>query len=831
MARMIPEHGPHHTESYGERQLYSILKSELPDEYTVIHSLPWLCSAVSKLDKRAKPTGEIDFLIIHPENGVLALEVKSGVYRVENSVFVHVREGFIINPVSQTRKNVHGFSEWLGAKPSLRLNIGYGFIFPNSDFGEIVCSPGMYDTTANPPQSLYIDFQAYPEVAQKIIELMKYWKGALSNQGLGLSKTQELIDYLSPKIDGHPRWGSRIRYDNKMWLQLTSEQSAVVRSVMNNKQSLVSGWPGTGKTLIAIEVARKYASKGKSVLVLSFNARLTEHIRNQLDGYESCTVMTWHGLCRQAADITRHGSIGEDWYKTDCVEDLKAAVQRKLMNEYDALVVDESQALSYSWCEALVSWFDGKPKAFFCDETQVFKFERNAVSLEGLKEILGIEAFSLTIILRMPKAVTDILAEVVPPKLQHSSPRAVEPDTALEVITLSPCEELLRIKSTLLEEGVDNDDIVILTGSIIDKAYIEFLRTQRIPTETIAKFRGLEAPVVIVIGAEALDTAELFSAYSRATTKFIALYNAHNRSWKGHLDFQSRLQKKPNSAAVLRQEQVPLRIQNLIASSTTSRSLGLKSLDIRWAEDWKVWLVEMQSHETQMLLWLEYLCIRLVHPIFIWYGDTLTKFYYIKPDLSSDNESCLRKTMIMEHCKSCDRLAPHTDDSKSECALCTTTDSRSSPPNDDVIEKIRLYDAAITSKLSKAHTLQVQAQLPIEIAAVGALLRANKYKVRSNVLLAPLPSGRLLYLAAFVFAQSRIATHPAKATMPINELADEIYNRFELLKKISSTEWRAILANAFGTFKQKGFVVRTGKGLYIPVEDRDAPIPKQASYV
>lgn len=648
---------------------------------------------------------------------------------------------------------------------------------------------------------------------------------------MGPSRAQELIDYLSPKIDGHPKWASRIRYDNKMWLQLTSEQSAVVRSVVKNKHSLISGWPGTGKTLIAIEVARKFSSEGKSVLVFSFNARLTEYIRDQLDGYGSCTVMTWHGFFRLAADVTKRGAVGEDWYKVDCVEDLKAAVQSKLMNEYDALVVDESQALAYSWCEALVSWFDEKPKAFFCDETQVFKFERNVVSLEGLKGILGVETFPLTIILRMPKAVTEILAEVVPPKLQHSSPRAVEPDTALEVITLSPCEELLRIKSTLVEGGVDNDDIVVLTGSIIDRSYIDFLRSQKISTETIAKFRGLEAPIVIVVGAEALDTAELFSAYSRATTKFIALYNAHNRFWKGHLDFQSRLQKNPNSAAILRQEQVPLRIQNLIASSTTSKSLGLKSLDIRWADEWRSWLVEIQSHETPTLLWLEYLCARVAHPIFIWYGDTLTKFYRIKPDLSDDNESCFRSTMIMEHCKACDHLTPHTDDSKSECALCATADSRSLTPDEDVIEEIRLYDAVITSKLPKADALQVQAQLPIEIAAVGALLRANKHKVRSNVLLAPLPSGRLLYLAAFVFAQSRIATYPAKATMPINELADEIYNRFKLLERISSIEWRAIFANAFGTFKQKGFVVRVGKGQYIPVEDRDAPIPKRASYV
>ncbi|WP_339466774.1 nuclease-related domain-containing DEAD/DEAH box helicase [Pseudomonas sp. EA_65y_Pfl2_P74] len=828
---MIPEHGPHHTESYGERQLYSVLKSNLPDEYTVIHSLPWLCSAVNKLDRSAKPTGEIDFLVIHPENGVLALEVKSGVYRVENSVFIHVREGFKINPVSQTRKNVHGFSEWLGAKPTLRLNIGYGFIFPNTDFGEGPCSPGMYDTSANPPQPLYIDFQRYPDVAEKIIELMKYWKQALSNSDLGLSKTQELIDYLSPTIDGHPRWASRIRYDNKVWLQLTREQSAVVRSVLNSKHSLISGWPGTGKTLVAIEVARKFAAEGKNVLVLSFNSRLTDYIRDQLDDYKSCTVMTWHGLCRQSADIAKRGVVGEDWYKVDCVEDLKAAIQHELMTEYDALVVDESQALAHSWCETLVSWFDEKPKAFFCDETQVFKFERNVVSLEGLKEILDVEAFPLTIILRMPKAVTEILAEVVPPKLQHSSPRVVEPDTALEVITLSPCEELLRIKSMLVEEGVDNDDIVVLTGSIIDKVYVDFLRFQKIPTETIAKFRGLEAPVVIVVGAEALDTAELFSAYSRATTKFIALYNAHNRFWKGNRDFQSRLQKNPNSAEVLTQQQVPLRIRNLIAGSTTDKSLGLKSLDIRWAEEWRAWLVEIKSHETQILLWLEYLCIRVAHPVFIWYGDTLTRFYRIKPDLSGDNESSFRSLMIMEFCKVCDRLTPHTDTFKCECALCATAATRSAPIDEDVMEEIRLYDAAITSQLSKSYTLQMQAELPIEVAAVGAILRASKNKVRANVLLAPLPSGRLLYLVAFVFAQSRIATYPAKMTMSVNNLADEIYKRFKSLEKISLTEWRAIFANAFGTFKQKGFVARLEKGLYLPLEDKDAPIPQRTTYV
>lgn len=826
MARMIPEHGPHHTESFGERDLYSILKLQLSEDYTVIHSLPWLCSAVSKLDNRSRPTGEIDFLIIHPEHGVLALEVKSGRYKFENSSFVHVRDGYKIDPLGQTKRNVHGLAEWLGATPAFRLRIGYGFVFPNSDF-QRAHMPGMFDTTANPPQSLCIDFEAYPDVAQKVVELMRYWKGTHSQPELGLSKAQDLIDYLSPKIDGHPRWSSRIHYDNKVWLQLTSEQSLVVKSILKNQNSLITGWPGTGKTLIAIETARKLSTAGKRVLVLSFNARLTEHIRTQLSDYRLCTVMTWHGICRQAANALNRPSLGEDWYKSRCVEDLKIALGNGLVGEYDALIVDESQALAEIWCETLARWFDGKPKTFFCDETQVFKFERNGVTLDALSKLLDVEEFTLTIILRMPKAVTEILYEVVPPKIQLSSPRVLEPDTAVEVITLSPGDELKRIKSELIASGVDSDDIVILTGAVLGRQYYDFLKVENIATESIAKFRGLEAPVIIVLGAEALGTAELFSAYSRATTKFVAIYNAHNRKWRGHLDFQSRLRANPVSAEILTKAQIPLRIKNLVASSTSIQSLGMKSLDVMWATDWGALLVEFKAHETQLSLWVNYLSRTISQPIFVWHGETLTKFYMIVPEVDGEVDTCSHYSLTVDECKACGCLTPHGDTTRIKCALCYTTESRLHPRDQEVMDRIALYDAVITSRLPKAQTLELRPHLPIEVAAVAALMRADKNKARSKVLMVQLPSGRNLYTTAFVFTQSRIAACPAGTILSVDAVADEIYHRYNELAQITVAEWRSIVASAFATFKQKGYIDRVAKKTYRPVEDDKAPIPKR----
>jgi len=824
MARMIPEHGPHKTDSRGERNLYSILKSDLPEDYTVIHSLPWLCSAVTALDPNAKPTGEIDFLIIHPENGLLALEVKSGVYRVENSVFVHVRGNYAINPISQTRKNIHGLATWLGTKPSLRLRIGYGFIFPDSDFREIPISPGMYDTTAHPPQPLYIDYTRMPDVAQHIIQLMIYWKSALSNSVLGSTKVEELIGFLTPTIDGLPQWGNRILFDNKVWLKLTSEQSNIVHEVLKRKTSLITGWPGTGKTLIAIESARKLSMEDKRVLVISFNNRLTEYIRGQLAEYKSCKVSTWHALCRQAAKKLGHSDDRENWYKIGCGEDLKEAIEKYLMGEYDALIVDESQALTLYWCHSLTNWFEGKTQAFFCDETQVFPFERDTVSLIELSKVLGVDPFSLTIILRMPKAVTEILSEVVPPKLQHFSPRTLEQDEAQEVITLTPCEDLMRTRRELINEGVCCDDIIILTGSLFGR-YSRFLSREKLPSETIGKFRGLEAPIILILGAEQLGTSELFSAYSRATSKCIVFYNAHKLYWNGDEGFQARLQSKPDSYQTLKNKQLMSRIKNLIDSSTDTKELKLNDLMISWAIDWKAWLIEIDKDYTYVRLWLEYLSRKWVRPIYFWEKDTSTALYQATVS-SNDEQMTINNTRVfLQNCEVCGYLTPHTYEIINEysCTLCFAKDSAL---EHDETSTIHDMDKLIRYQHTTKDFLKLRAELPIPIAAAAAFIHAKqKNGKRNNVLDLPLPSGRHIYIIAFVFAQSRIAICKHDSVISVNDLADEIYERYSAFEgTLSLLEWRKVFANAMGTLFSKGYLDKVGKGLYKAVEDDRAPV-------
>ena len=70
---MIPNSSPNLlTGSWSaEPTFYKFLKDQLPDEFTVIHSLPWLYEKAKEFDNRPVLIGEIDFLILHPYLDVL----------------------------------------------------------------------------------------------------------------------------------------------------------------------------------------------------------------------------------------------------------------------------------------------------------------------------------------------------------------------------------------------------------------------------------------------------------------------------------------------------------------------------------------------------------------------------------------------------------------------------------------------------------------------------------------------------------------------------------------------------------------------------------------
>jgi hypothetical protein len=122
MARMFPERLPEQVESAAERRLFQELAEQLDNSYTVIYSAKWLAYVERG---RARP-GEADFVIAHPERGMLVMEVKGGGIGRDAaadrwySVDRHGVRHAISDPVEQAKRNYYGLLDKLAAAPASR---------------------------------------------------------------------------------------------------------------------------------------------------------------------------------------------------------------------------------------------------------------------------------------------------------------------------------------------------------------------------------------------------------------------------------------------------------------------------------------------------------------------------------------------------------------------------------------------------------------------------------------------------------------------------------------------------------------------------------------
>lgn len=814
MARMIPVTGAQNTNSDGEKKIYALLKQGLSDDFTVIHSLPWLARGVKEIDPNYAPTGEVDFLVIHESLGVLALEVKGGEQRVEEGLFIYVKTGNTANHVLQTRHNFHGLARWLGNDPRLRLRIGYGLVFPDCVFGNKIISPGLVDTTVAPPQALFIDRMNMnaPELGSRISELMAYWKRTHRNQALGSSRAALLVKVLCPEFDGTPSWGSRVEYDNRFWLRLTREQASVVNIILGQTRMVVTGWPGTGKTLIAVEIARRMVAGGKRVLMLTFNALLVEHLRREI-AHETVKVATWHGFCSDyAKKLPEQFESNSSWLEHGCLEDLHSAQARGLIPDFDILILDEAQTLRKDWCAWLAAHFMGKPLVAFCDETQRFTFEKDRISTSDLCNVLGIEKpFALTIPLRSPRSVLDRLQRVRQPSYQMVNPRDLEEDTLQERVVGNVDTAIDELIAELTAKGVDRADIVVLSRFGWSRNRVSAERY-----ETVARFRGMEAPVIIIAGADDMDDIELFCAYSRATTVCIALYEAEPLGCKSSYGkFQELVLAHADNANIANAAREQGLTKFILAQHVESGSVGLSSVDLSWCDAWKCWFVDRQDDAEAADLWIDYLLAYHNWPAYSWTSSCRRKIKRENPSINKVPGDLTAEIYELSMCETCTNITPHGRQSREPpaCQYCAGAIGERAAPSQDVLEMLRQFDAIITSPNPRAIAQELKNSLPLPLAALGARIYARARPLGVPVELSQLANSSSLHRLATAFIYSRISVKQVGTKFERDTLAKDT-GRYVLPEGLTQDAWRQAIARCLGQSAKAGLLKKQKDGVF-----------------
>lgn len=354
MAKFFPAFDHTEFRSEGEFTLFQELAA-LDDAFTVVHSLPWLRGCTKRLFSKETQTyqqvplarkhlsGEVDFVILHAELGILCIETKSGHYKPSGFQFVHDRLGYAIDPLTQVRDNaltLYGmFESW-----RMKCPIGYAVHFPDFDLESSQIASAFVPHDRPLADGILILNKHRRDMPSRIVQLMAHWKVALnfSSRNDFDCEIEQFLNAVWPREAREGHLGRKIVVDGELWLRLDDKQAKQVALCLDADRRLIAGFSGSGKTLIARSLAEHFAARGVKVLFLLKNRQITNNVAAQLSHLaQTITVQTFHSYCDSVGAGSKSGSVDEPNY-----DEHHLALHGKVNNRHAVLIVDEAQALN-----------------------------------------------------------------------------------------------------------------------------------------------------------------------------------------------------------------------------------------------------------------------------------------------------------------------------------------------------------------------------------------------------------------------------------------------------------------------------------------------------
>lgn len=352
MATIIPDFCAEDSPD-GEQLLMERLRGA-PDDWIILHSLD-LCPY-----NRNRRT-EIDFLVIIPTTGILCVEVKS--HRK-----ISCNNGRWASPPGRAEIRKSPFKQADDATMNFRRRL----VESLPQFRDIPVARLVIFTHANfdfQPNLQFADFELIDHRAfthlqtgellaqrlQKTLESSIQQDPALSRLSRPLNQKQcaDIKNLCQPysKLPQNSRLEIRER-EERAQDALLEQQRPILALAEDNPRLLVKGPAGTGKTLIAMELACRLADKGHRVGLLCFNRLVADFLNKQMEdegkARPQVIVDTVHAFLKQTLEINPPRNANTKWWTETFCEKAEARLtdpERRADAELDYLVCDEAQDL------------------------------------------------------------------------------------------------------------------------------------------------------------------------------------------------------------------------------------------------------------------------------------------------------------------------------------------------------------------------------------------------------------------------------------------------------------------------------------------------------
>ena len=488
--------------SEGEYLVYEAL-SKLNNEYVVFHSYRWL----GEINQR-RSEGEADFVVLHPQKGILSIEVKAGSIAYYNGNWIqtnrHTKESKIIDPVGQAAESQYRIQNYLRRHFNGQIPVvGRAVWFPSVSIHDKITLPLEVN------RDIIFDVGSLDNPAKDLDKAFSYWKLNLGVRGteLCIHDFKNVIKLLMPSFKIVESVASTAFESKRSYIQMTRQQASILNFLQEQPTAVIHGPAGTGKTMLAIEKANMLASKGEKVLYLCFNEFLVSYLKEH---YKD-TGIIFHNIRSLAEELMPH---------VECsISEIIPRFTEYFQNEYDDclwsynnVVIDEGQDIPESilaHISILTDMLNGHYYVFY-DKNQYIMMHKSTRWLDTYGDcrlVLYKNCRNTAEIARtIGTTVENIKKDVYINDLSGIIPKGSFYKTPKELIAV-----VSDFVTRMLQDKLKVEDVVILTIDSVKKSMLQNnMHIGSIPISTtpkkghilftsVRKFKGLEAKAILLI--------------------------------------------------------------------------------------------------------------------------------------------------------------------------------------------------------------------------------------------------------------------------------------------------------------------------------------------
>ncbi|EMW7173311.1 nuclease-related domain-containing DEAD/DEAH box helicase [Vibrio fluvialis] len=563
MADMIPRIIDADNPSDGEKHLFERLKEDPQTKnWTVLHSL-------NIAYHKTQVLGEIDFLVIIPEVCVFAIEVKAHRFaKYEKGLWYLGKNstGSTKGPFKQINDSVFSLVEYLKRKSNSLTNIP---IFPFVIFTHTELNSNSIEW--HPREFCGVrEYRKIPIsnlLLSRAASCRKHFSNTLTATWFHSTDHRPskadialLVRELRPSVEMTASFDFFRASTRKELITLTKEQFTSLDAMEDNKRVVFNGAAGVGKTLLAIEAARRAVKRGYKLLFLCKNNLLAKKIRTELVDLEVYTITELLEKYANSEFVNQSNRNLDGYWETNLPNAVFEEILLKEECPYNYLVIDEAQDILsiQNWLDCLDLLLEGGISngrwSLFGDfelQNIYSVFKKNTI-LDDLRiRCSDFPIFRLAVNCRNLKVVSELsfsLAEIDIPYSKYL--RTAKPISDSKYYFYSSDEQqiktIMKITKGLLAQGFKASDVVLLSRvaeskSVSHKYQNELgvlpfnFKKDVIQFTSIHKYKGLESPVVILTDFKDIESEAskkmLYVGASRATELVIYMFNDKVRTY------------------------------------------------------------------------------------------------------------------------------------------------------------------------------------------------------------------------------------------------------------------------------------------------------------